>query len=249
MHHAEQGDASGEVLIFLHGYTDSWFSYSRLLPLLPTRYHAYALSQRGHGDSERPHGGYGVDDLAADVVAFMDVVGAPQASLVGHSGGTITARRVAERYPERVARLVLIAAVLGLNEAAQQLLDEVRSLEDPVPPEFAREFQASTIHVAVPEPFFERVVTESLKLPARVWRSALEGLFATEDAADLKRIAVPTLILAGELDTYFPLEEQQRLAAAIPGARLMVYPDTGHALQWERPERVASDLDAFVRET
>jgi non-heme chloroperoxidase len=38
------------------------------------------------------------------------------------------------------------------------------------------------------------------------------------------------------------------LAAAIPGARLLVYPETGHAVQWERPERVANDLDTFARE-
>ena len=37
------------------------------------------------------------------------------------------------------------------------------------------------------------------------------------------------------------------LAAAIPGARLLIYPETGHAVQWERPERVADDLDAFLR--
>src|SRR5262245_29905615 len=49
LHYAEQGDPQGHPIILLHGYTDSWFSYSRVLPLLPTRYRAYALDQRGHG--------------------------------------------------------------------------------------------------------------------------------------------------------------------------------------------------------
>src|SRR3712207_5267137 len=111
IHYAEQGDPDGDVLVFLHGYTDSWFSFSRLLPLLPERYRAYALSQRGHGDSERPADGYTVDNLAADVVAFLDAVGAARATVVGHSMGSIIARRVAETRPERVARLVLIGAV------------------------------------------------------------------------------------------------------------------------------------------
>src|SRR5215212_9513031 len=113
IHYAEQGDPGGEALVFLHGYTDSWFSFSRLLPLLdPMRYRAYAIDQRGHGDSERPDGGYAADDLAADVVAFLDAVGAPRATLIGHSMGSIIARRVAETHPDRVARLVLIGAVL-----------------------------------------------------------------------------------------------------------------------------------------
>jgi pimeloyl-ACP methyl ester carboxylesterase len=248
VHYAAQGDPRGEVLLFLHGYADSWFSFSRLLPLLPARYLAYAVDQRGHGDSDRPTGGYEVDQLAADVVAFLGAVGASRATLVGHSGGTITARRVAQTRPERVARLVLIGAAL-LDEAPPSLLQAVRALEDPVPTEFVRAFQAGAAHVPLPETFLEGLVSEACKLPARVWVSALEGLFATNDAAELGRIAAPTLLLAGEQDTYFPPEDQARLTAAIPGARLMVYPDTGHAPHWERPERVAADLDAFVRAT
>jgi len=54
LHYAEQGDRGGEPIVFLPAYTDSWFSFSRVLPLLPPRYHAYAVDQRGHGDSERP---------------------------------------------------------------------------------------------------------------------------------------------------------------------------------------------------
>jgi pimeloyl-ACP methyl ester carboxylesterase len=50
------------------------------------RYHAYALDQRGHGDSERPDCCYAVEDFAGDVVAFLDAVGIERASLVGHSG-------------------------------------------------------------------------------------------------------------------------------------------------------------------
>ena len=73
-------------------------------------------------------------------------------------------------------------------------------------------------------------------------------MVAADDADQLGRIAAPTLLLWGERDPLFPREEQERLAAAIPDARLTVYAETGHALHWERSERVAADLDAFVRE-
>ncbi|HKG95645.1 MAG TPA: alpha/beta fold hydrolase, partial [Gemmatimonadaceae bacterium] len=72
LRYAEQGDPSGHPIILLHGYSDSWFSYSGVLPLLPERYHVYALDLRGHGESDRPAAGYAMRDLAADVVAFMD---------------------------------------------------------------------------------------------------------------------------------------------------------------------------------
>jgi pimeloyl-ACP methyl ester carboxylesterase len=250
VHYAEQGEPGGDTILFLPGYTDSWFSYSRVLPLLPARYQAYAVDQRGHGESERPDCCYAVDDFAADVVAFLDVVGAARATLVGHSAGCLVARRVAEVDPERVARLVLLGSPgsLGDNEEELELKEAVHGLEDPVPLQFARELQGAAAHVRLPEEFFDGLVAESLKLPARVWKSALEGLFAFDDATDRGRIAAPTLCIWGEWDRWLPREEEDDLAAAIPGARVVVYPATGHSPNWERPERVAADLDAFMRE-
>jgi non-heme chloroperoxidase len=247
LHYAEQGAPDGPALVLLHGYSDSWFSFSRLLPLLPPAYHVYALSLRGHGDSERPATGYGIDALAADVVALLDAVGVDRVTLVGHSLGSIVARHVAATRPDRVRRLALIGTIATpVNEAALALREEVRALEDPVPEAFVREFQASTILVPVPEAFFERVVVESLKLPARVWQTVADGFCAFDDSSRLRRIAAPTLVLWGAEDAYFPREEQDRIVAGIPSARLTVYAETGHSLQWERPERVARDLEAFV---
>jgi non-heme chloroperoxidase len=248
VHYAEQGDPGGAPIVFLPAYTDSWFSYSRVLPLLPPRYHAYALDQRGHGDSERPDCCYTVEDFAGDVVAFLDAVGVGRATLVGHSGSCLVARRVAEAHPERLARLVLLGAPgsLGDNQEELALQTAVRALRDPVPARFARELQGAAAHVTLPEAFFERLIAESLKLPARVWKLALEGLFAFDDAADLGRIAAPTLLVWGEWDRWLPREEEDQLAVAIPGARVVVYRATGHSPNWERPERVAADLDTFM---
>jgi non-heme chloroperoxidase len=103
VHYAYQGASGGETILFLPAYADSWFSYSRVLPLLPARDHAYALDQRGHGDSERPGCCYTVEDFAADAVAFLDAAGIERATLVGHSGSCFTARRVAVNHPDRVA--------------------------------------------------------------------------------------------------------------------------------------------------
>jgi non-heme chloroperoxidase len=249
VHYAEQGDPGGEPIVFLPAYADSWFSYSRVLALLPARYHAFALDQRGHGDSERPDCCYGVDDFAADTVAFLDAVSLQRAALVGHSGSCFAARRVAVTHPERAARLVLSGSPAGSlpEPVAAWLQATMSALVDPVPADFIREFQAGGAHVPLPEAFVEGLVAESRKLPARVWRDAADGLVAFDDAADLGQIAAPTLLVWGDRDGLLAPQEQQRLAAAIPGARSLVYPETGHSPHWERPERFTADLDAFMR--
>jgi non-heme chloroperoxidase len=251
LEHVEYGHPDGETLVFLHGITDSWFSFSRLLPLLdPARYHAYAISQRGHGDSDRPESGYSMDDFAADVVAFMDAVGVARATVIGHSMGSLVARRVASTYPDRVDRLVLVGSSFTfVSDLTREFQAAVHALEDPVPYEFAREFQESTIHVPVSAEFLDQVVAETLKLPARVWQGALDGALAVDDRSQLASIMAPTLVVWGDGDEYFPREQQDRLVAAIPGARLLVYPDTGHDPHWERPESVAYDLAAFLSDT
>ena len=152
-------------------------------------------------------------------------------------------------HPTRVARLVLSGSPAGSLpiQVAVGLQAAVRPLADPVPVDFVREFQAGAAHVPLPEPFLEGLVAESGKLPARVWRDAADGLAAFDDTAELGRITAPTLLVWGDRDGLLPPQEQQLLAAAIPGARSQLYPETGHSPHWERPERFAADLDAFMR--
>jgi pimeloyl-ACP methyl ester carboxylesterase len=132
------------------------------------------------------------------------------------------------------------------NPQLAELSDAVSSLTDPVDPGFVREFQMSTLAQPVPRVFFDTVVRESLKLPARVWRAVLRGLLDADFSRDLGRIKAPTLIVWGDQDTLFLRGEQEALAAAIPGSRLSVYPGAGHALHWENPRRFAADLTAFT---
>jgi non-heme chloroperoxidase len=251
MHCAEQGNPTGEAIIFLHAYVDSWFSFSRMLPLLSPAYHAFAPDQRGHGDSEKPECCYAADDYAADVDAFMEAVGVERATLVCSSSAGMIAQRVALDYPHRVSRLVLMGSPTTLvnNEAVIEVgKGMLATLEDPVSPDFVRAFQESTIHHPVPEEFLAGLVSESLKVPARVWRDYMEGVALTvDDTARLGEIGAPTLILWGEQDAFLEREEQERRAAAMPDATLKVYPETGHAVNWERPEWVVRDLEAFMK--
>jgi len=248
LQYAEKGHGRGQVVIFLHGYTDSWFSWSRVLPLLPSRFHAYAITQRGHGDSDKPATGYAMTDFSEDVVAFMDHFGIREATVVGHSMGSVIAQRLAIDHPDRVSRLVLVGsgADPDQNPVLLDLADFVDTLTDPIDPAFVYDFQASTVYSPVPADFLDTVVAESLKVPARVWQAALHGLVEENTLGELGALAAPTLIFWGDKDDIFPYPDQVELEQGIPRVTLLVYPDTGHGLHWERPERFTEDLVRFL---
>jgi pimeloyl-ACP methyl ester carboxylesterase len=244
--YVEQGDPAGVPVLLLHGYTDSRRSFDEVLPLLPASIHAFALSQRGHGDSDRPAAGYRPHDYAADLTAFMDALGIEAAVIAGHSMGSSAAQRFAIDHPARCLGLALIASTTTWRRSPflVDLWDSVVStLRDPIDPAFVREFQASP---RMSPALLEVAVQESLKLPACVWRAALDDLLKADFSEELGKIEAPALIVWGDEDVVAPSSEQEPLAAAIAGSRLVVYPGTGHGLHWEEPARFAGDLVAFV---
>jgi pimeloyl-ACP methyl ester carboxylesterase len=74
----------------------------------------------------------------------------------------------------------------------------------------------------------------------------MAGTLAYDGASVLPRIQAPTLLLWGDRDAVFSRAQQERLLALLPDATLRVYPETGHALHWEQPERFTEDLTAFI---
>ncbi|HET7217909.1 MAG TPA: alpha/beta hydrolase, partial [Vicinamibacterales bacterium] len=247
LHYVESGRHDGAPIVFLHGWPDSWYSFSRVLPLLPERLRALAVDQRGFGESDRPASSYAIADLAADAVAFLDALGLERATFVGHSFGSFVARQAAIANPARVDALALIGTgFAAANAVTRDLQHALRGLPDPIPIEFARDFQASTAYRSIPEDFFGQIVTESLKLPSRLWRVLIDRLLEYDDTEELAGIVCPTFLMWGERDALFSRNDQDRFLAALPRARLTVYEQTGHCPNWERPEAVAADIAAFA---
>lgn len=247
--YAEQGDRDGVPVVFVHAYTDSWRSFELVLPRLPASIRAVAMTQRGHGDASKPVAGYRVDDFASDLAAFVDRVGVDRAVLVASSSATFTVQRFTADHPGRVLGLVLIGVPWSLRDRSPSLgfLAAVARLDDPVDETFVRDFAAATTSDGVPRDFLDEMVAEALKVPAHVWKAALEGLMEAVPLAASGAITVPTLVIWGERDEPFR-QDQRRILGAIPGSRLLVYPETGHIVHWEQPERVAADIVAFVEE-
>src|SRR5262249_32437224 len=102
------GWRSGLPILLLHGSTDSRRSYHPVVAQLPDWCTAIAVSQGGHGDSERPEDGYLPADLASDIVHLMDTLSIQKAVVVGHSLGATVAQRFAIDYPDRTLGLVLV---------------------------------------------------------------------------------------------------------------------------------------------
>lgn len=251
LHYVEQGGPEGVPLALLHGYADSWHVFEPLLQHLPDSIHAFAVTQRGHGDSSHPASGYSSRDFAEDLRAFLDAVQVEAAVIAGGSSGGFAARRFALDHPEQTLGLVLMGSPLTLRDkpAVLKVWDKtISKLADPIDPEFVREFQGSSLVLPGLEADLDQLVQESRKVPARVWRAAFEGFLRDDSLGELDRIAVPTLIAWGDQDPILPRTDQVALAEGIAGSQFVVYPGAGHAFYWEEPERFARDLVAFVED-
>jgi len=263
--YVEHGSPDGIPLVLLHGVTDSWRSFEPVLAHLPASLHAFAISQRGHGDSSRPDEGYTFADMAGDLAAFIDALAIERPVVVGHSMGASVAMRFAIDHPDRLRALVLLGAFATMHRhpmITEYVTYEIAPLEDPIPMSFARDFQSSTLARDIAPTFLDVVVGESLKVPARVWKATFEGFLDTPDfSSGLATVAVPTLLMWGDRDAYALRGDQERLLAAVgahrdapaagraPRAQLLTYPGAGHAVHWEAPEGVARDLEAFIRDS
>ena len=175
LRYAAQGDPAGVPVVLLHGLTDSHPSYAPMTAHLPDHIRAYALTTRGHGDSDKPEHGYRLEEQAADVAAFLDAVGHEAAVIVGHSMGSYIAQRFAIDHPERTVALVLMGAFRTI--AGDPGLTEFRAELDAhrgprARRELAREFQESTIARPLAPGQLEQAIAESCKVPVHVWRAA-----------------------------------------------------------------------------
>jgi pimeloyl-ACP methyl ester carboxylesterase len=241
-----QGDRSGVPVVLLHAWGESFGCFDRLFPLLPATIYAVAMDQRGHGAADKPADGYTLVDLADDVVAFLAAIGLTSAVLLGSSSGGYVAQQVAVRTPDRVNGLVLVGSPRSLR-GRPPFADEVGRLTDPVDRAWVKaSLDWFPRFRDVPDWYVEDRVDDGVRMPANVWRESLNGLSTAVPPTETATITAPTLIIWGARDGLLSRDDEEALAAAIPGSQLLVYEDTGHLVLWEQPERVADDLTRFV---
>ena len=251
LEYAEQGRPGGIPVIFLHGITDSWHSFESVLAHLPSSVHAFAISQRGHGDSERPMHNYTPKDFAGDIAEFIKQKKLGKVIIAGHSMGGVNAQQFAIDHPELTRGLVVIDSdpVFKTNPGMPEFLEEVSKLDGMMSRKFMDDFQRATLAKPIDSAYFNLLVDEGLKVPASVFKEALKGLMEVDFTEKLRQINVPALIFWGNKDAFCTYKGQEILIDSIQNSKLIVYGNTGHALHWEEPKRFSTDLMNFIDHT
>lgn len=247
--HWHQGEDRDARVVFLPGPTDSWRSYQPVLDAVPRALPVVSVSLRGHGDSSKPSSGFGIEDLASDVLPLLDALEIDRALFVAHSASCLIARRVALQAPDRVAGLVLEASPTTLRGDANLLRfvnSVVSQLTDPIDLDFARSFVADTARADLNSELTEQLVEDLRKVPARVWKEMFISLLDYDDRAELSRLHTPVLLVWGDADPLVSRSMQDELARVLPHADLVVYGGARHTPRWEAPVRFANDVTTFA---
>jgi aminoacrylate hydrolase len=216
----------GDALLLIPGLGGAATFWEPVAPLLAKHNHVVTMDHRGAGRSDRPAASYSIEQIAADAVQVMDVLGIGCAHIVGHSTGGVIAQVLVLDHPDRVNRLV-ISGSWARFDARMALLFQARAdvLERAGPEVYQRlthalGFPAAWIegHGAQLE---DAVAAAGANLaPLEVALKRIRMLSRTDRSKDLARIAAPTMIIGAPDDPMVPFYQSEKLAATIPGARL-----------------------------
>ncbi len=267
--HAKIAGEGQPVMVLLHGFGASTFSWREAIGPLSQLGTVIAYDRPGFGLTERPPrsewGETNPYSSAAQVdlvLGLLDQLGVEKAILIGNSAGGTIATQVALEHPDRVAGLVLVDAAIysggGTPSLVRPLLNspQMRHLG----PLIARAM-AERIPQLLPSAWHDpsKVTDEILAgyqkpLQASDWdRGLWEYTLASRLPYDLSaRLGelgdLPVLVMTGDNDTWVPTAQSLRLAQEIPGAELSVLPACGHVPQEECPEPWLDAVRAFVQE-
>jgi pimeloyl-ACP methyl ester carboxylesterase len=189
--------------------------------------------------------------LAESLRAALDARGIAKATLVGHSMGGMIAQEFWAAFPDRVAKLVLYAttpAFGGRDPAFAEAFLEARlgPLKGRTMADAAEDMLAGMFEAGAPADAMPRARAALAAIPEDVYRETVRCLTTFDRRAELASISVPTLLIAGERDQAAPLKTMQRMAAAIPGARIEVIADAGHMAHLEKPDAFRAALMPFL---
>jgi pimeloyl-ACP methyl ester carboxylesterase len=234
------------TLFFQHGWgnaADIWdIFFADYLDLTGLR--CIAASYRGHGGSDPALTGYTHESFAQDMFAVADAASADTFVLVGFSMAGKFCRYMECLHPHRVLGQVLIAPVGPEPLAAPRELFASWLDAAPDPSRF-RPILAPFMAKPVREDWLEKYCQNV----ARASRAGLAGtidMFYESIVDEVSRERVPTLVLAGEADPFFPPDYARRfVAGANPAARVLGLP-CGHEIPLEMPKETAWILGAFV---
>jgi pimeloyl-ACP methyl ester carboxylesterase len=254
---------AGLPIVLVHCYGCSLHWWDRLTPLLAERHRVIRIDLLGHGGSEKPKSGYGIDQQAALVAAALGQLEVQGAVVVGHSMGFSVTVALAARASQLVDRLVNLdegpnqdvcdlsfladlayAPVLG--EAVWRVSPDF-AVEDGYADAFAPGFDVSS---GFPNP--DQVIDDYDAMTFTAFQDARDANNDFQDELPLddrlRQIPVPLLSIFGSEDQICDPDESQAAYEAVPGARTATVEDAGHSPNVEQPEEPAALIERFAAE-
>jgi pimeloyl-ACP methyl ester carboxylesterase len=251
LHYVREGE--GEPLLLIQGLSGNHMHWGDdFLGLLHPHFDVIAYDHRGIGHSDPAGGPFTIADLADDAAGLLDALDIESAHVLGISMGGMTAQELALRHPEKVRTLALGCTYAGGADSAMtdpaviQRLGEL-FMTGRIDEALRYGFEVNVSPAFAQDPArFEMVKEIAGQLPSTLDLLMLQvQAVAGHDTSDrLGEIEAPTLVIHGTVDQMLPVSNAHAIAARIPGARLEILEDVGHAFWWERPEESAR----FVRE-
>jgi len=214
-HYREAGDVDASPVILLHALGRDAQDWDVVIGALSSHFHVFALDQRGHGQSVRPDT-YSFEGMRDDLDQFVTSLGIEHFTLIGHSMGGTVALLFAEKWPERLMRLII-------EDTPPPYLQDPPM---PLPPDEPR----------APVPFDWRLakpIAEQLRNPDPAWW------------ADLSKITVPTLVIGGGSASHIPQEKLAEVAQLIPTCQLITI-EAGHAVHQNKPDEFVEAVLRFL---
>jgi 3-oxoadipate enol-lactonase len=243
---------SGSPLLLIHGLGYARWGWEPVVDELAEAHEVILFDNRGIGESDAPLGPYTARALAEDAVSILDAAGLERAHVLGTSLGGMVALQLALDRPERVDRLVLGCTTPGGAAAAPMPEQTVRLIQESpgLPREEAmRRGVVNALAPRVDRAVIERIMEHRLATaqPLAAWLAQAGAGMAFDVWARLGEIVAPALVLTGDRDVVVDPRNSELLAERIPGARLELFPGTGHLFFWERPERFVEVVEEFLR--
>jgi pimeloyl-ACP methyl ester carboxylesterase len=262
IHYRDQGKADGPVIVLVHGFFVSLETWEPWVKRLGQDYRVITLDLPGHGLTRAPVGWpMSVDSYVSVVEAFAKAKSLDKFVIGGSSMGGNVAWEYALAHPERTKGLILVDSAgwpAPKPSAEQQKMADL--FRNPVSRFVVRDLDSSAqIKKGLQGAYAQRgVVTDAMlnryielnRAPGH--RDAIIDIMLGGDrqkpatAERLARIGVPTLVLHGAKDSMVPPADGRRFADSIPGAKLIVYQDSGHVVQEEAADASAADVKVFM---
>lgn len=257
VHFAWHGPETGPVTVLVHGFSTPSFVWKGILgPLTGAGMRVLTYDHYGRGYSDRPHDAYDAALFERQLLELLESQSITEpVDLVGYSMGGAVVTHFAANHEDQVHRIGLIApAGFRVNTGSTAELLRLPLIGDWLMAVIGRQTLLDTM--ALPEnqgralPNIAELYEEQMR-----YEGYLRALLATMRDfpmgamdAEFERVgasSIPVLSIWGRLDTTVPIENSERLRAAIPRAQIEIIEDGTHAITYSEPERVATALIAF----